>query len=197
MTPRQAEARRLALDGLTLNEIAAEMGVTRQAVQQLLKATDTTARRSPGNCRPSPTPEEVVALYQEGLTDEDVARMFGISQYTVRDRRRKAGVKGCGGVPPRFTPTDVDRIVALHHEGWSQMKIAAEYGADQTTVSRTLRKRGIRQDRPPTDADRIIDLALKGMRQVDIAAEVGVSTGTVGATLRKNGLYRLNRKVRP
>jgi DNA-binding NarL/FixJ family response regulator len=140
MTPRQAEARRLALSGLTVRQIAAEMGIARQGVEYHLKATNTPPHRAVKY-----TDEQIAALHQEGLTDADIAAELGISTNTVMLARQRLGLKARLGCVPILAHAEVERVLTLARQGWRQVDIAAECGVSQVTVSKTCIKHGIRR----------------------------------------------------
>lgn len=140
MTPRQEEARRLALSGLLNTEIAVQMGISRQGVHNLLKATGT-----PSNRHPKPDAEQIVTLYQQGLTDGDIAQETGWCKATVQYTRYRAGTRGRIGGQPVLVPCEVERLCRLAREGWTQIELATEFGVNQTLISKTLIKHGLRR----------------------------------------------------
>ena len=141
MTPRQEEARRLALAGLTVKQIAVEIGITRQGVENCLKATGTQPHRVVKY-----TDDQIIAFHQDGLTDIDIARELGICTETVLKVRHRLGLKAHGSIPV-LGPSEVERLLTRAREGARQVDLAKEFNIAQRTVSTYLIKHGIRRDR--------------------------------------------------
>jgi predicted transcriptional regulator len=139
MTPRQEEARRLALSGLTVKQIAAEMKCSRQGVEKYLKATGTQPHRVVKY-----TDEQIVTLHQEGLTDPDIARELGICVNTVLKVRHRLGIKTHYRTPI-LSSVDVKRLLSLAKQGWRQVDLAEEFGVHQSCISKLLIKYGLRR----------------------------------------------------
>ena len=141
MTPRQEEARRLALAGLTVNEIAEQMYCSRQTVYSHLKATGTLY-----NSRPKPTDVEIISMYEGGMNDEEIMNLTGLSHWYLLRVRRRSGVKDrVGGTPPVLTPVEVERLLLLARQGLTQINLAKEFGISQNTISKYLIKYGLRR----------------------------------------------------
>ena len=139
MTPRQEEARRLALSGLTVKQIAAEMMCSRQGVEKYLKATGTQPHRVVKY-----TDEQIKVLAEDGLTDTDIACQLGICSNTVLNVRHRLGIERRCGAPLILSSIEVARLLDLAQQGWRQVDIAKKFGVSQNTVSRILINNGLR-----------------------------------------------------
>ncbi len=129
----------LALSGLTVKQIAAEMKCSRQSVETYLKATGTQPHRVVKY-----TDEQIVNLHQNGLTDADIARELGICVNTVLNVRHRLGIKAHDRVPV-LTSQDVKRLLHLARQGWRQTDLADEFGVHQSCISKLLIKHGMRR----------------------------------------------------
>ena len=139
MTPRQEEARRLALSGLTVKQIAVEMGITRQGVEYNLKATGTEPFRVVKY-----SDHQIASLHQEGLTDTEIAAELGISTDTVSNVRHRLGIKAHDRILV-LGPSEVECLLNRAREGTRQVVLAKEFGIAQNTVSTYLIKHGLRR----------------------------------------------------
>ena len=137
MTVR-AEVLRLHAEGLTNRAIARRVGRSYERVRQLLKEEGLT--RNP-YCAPSHE-AAIVTLYEQGLTDADIAQELGMCEAWAGQVRRRAGVQG-RTTPPKLAPVEVERLLTLARQGWRQVDIAAEVGLSQGKVSDIMRRHGI------------------------------------------------------
>lgn len=134
----RAEVLRLHAEGLMNSAIVLRVGRSPSRVHQILMDV-----KVPANRKVKPADDVVVALYEEGYTDGDIARQFEVSIDTVRFIRKRAGVQGQRGGTPKLGPADVERLLSLARQGWRQDDIAAELGVGQATVSQIMRRNGI------------------------------------------------------
>ena len=76
--------------------------------------------------------DEMRRLYDEGYTDEEIARQVGCTQHYIERLREKAGLV------PNHAPFDEGKMKALHRAGWSIHKIADEMGVEDEEIRRRL-----------------------------------------------------------
>lgn len=83
---------------------------------------------------------EILARYEAGDRPVDIARDFGITEWTVQNVRKRAGVPAR---PHGMNETDVGRAADLYAAGTSLRKIAIRLGFSAKTITKELRLRGI------------------------------------------------------
>ncbi len=83
---------------------------------------------------------EILARYQAGDRPVDIARDFGITEWTVQNVRKRAGVPTR---PHGMNVADIDQAAQLKAQGVSIRQISARLGFDAKTVAKYLRLRGI------------------------------------------------------
>ena len=130
----------LALSGLTVKQIATEMKCSRQTVYKHLKATG-----AQSVIVGKYTDDQIVSLHQDGLTDADIATELGVCIKTVLVTRKRLGLNSYPGVAPILSVVEVDRLLSLARQGWTQINLAKEFGIAQKTVSNYLIKYGVRR----------------------------------------------------
>lgn len=133
----------------TCREVAYELGITNEFVRRvLIKHGVPRTHRHPKpktgmTCRRNielPI-DEIVELYESGLTTAEIGEMFGCSYTTVNRRLKSAGVElRSVGVKRKF---DLNRIVDLYDGGMSANAIDCYLGCSHGVVSRYLRSIGV------------------------------------------------------
>jgi len=141
------------------------------------------------------TDEELIELYNRGLSDHAIARILNVYQSTVRRRRAKLGL------PPhpqfcRFKRLSEEQI-ALIRSMWTEkpaVEIAKILGVHRHTVSSWAKKLGLsmkRRGRPSSvDPELIKKLRMKGFTYREISEKLGVSFESVKYQCKKMGLGR-------
>lgn len=192
MTPRQEEARRLALSGLLNTEIAAQMGISHQRVHNLLKATGT-----PSNSHPKPNKDERIArLYQLGMSITAIAKVVKISNKSVRDALKRKGVET--RKPGTQTLLSGDEIRALALSGLTVRQIAEVMKCSRQTVYNHFN-----DNQPPPSvplkptAERIVELYQSGLIIRDVASLLKIGNQTVMDVLNRAGIPRRRPSPKP
>lgn len=97
---------------------------------------------------PADTRAEMVRLYVEGTSSEEIARRTFWGSSTVRRVLQQEGVElRRWSLPPRFTLTqeDLDQVVELYQRGLSTIEIGRALGLHRTTVAHRIRRAGLPQ----------------------------------------------------
>lgn len=97
-------------------------------------------RRSKPHCQYDP--KEIVALYKQGLTCEQVAEKIGCGLSTVSLALRRAGETSRHGRGPII---DYDMVWQLHEIGLTNKEIARRVGCSEASVSIILHRKGRRE----------------------------------------------------
>jgi DNA-binding CsgD family transcriptional regulator len=133
------EIARLWLDGNSMKKVAEIVGCAQPTVREALKKKGF----EPSTRRPRHDSEvvtEAVRYYQEhpGMTQGEVARMFGLGPYTIRNRLIYGPLRG------RVYAMKIDRdeCRALYAQGMTQTELARHYGVTHRAVGIVLRAGG-------------------------------------------------------
>ena len=81
--------------------------------------------------------EETLRLYNEGLSDKEIAEKLGVSITTICDFRKARGLKCWTDINYK---NKCDRICELHNGGLSYRQIAAETGVNYQNVINIVNK---------------------------------------------------------
>ncbi len=141
-------------------------------------------------------PDEAVRLYQQGLTNFEIAEMFGVTPLRVSQVLRAAGVSRPRGAPPRISREDVLR---LHEQGLSPREIAPQVGASAVRVAQLISEAGLEPHSAPLAPtardleaarrrEQVLDLHGKGLPAGEIAQRMDVTPVTVYRILGEEGL---------
>ncbi len=141
-------------------------------------------------------PDAAVRLYQQGLTNFEIAEMAGVTPLRISQVLRSAGVSRPRGAPSRVSRDDVLR---LHAQGLSPREIAPQVGASAVRVAQLVAEAGLKPNTAPlapTARDieaarrrqQVLVLHRRGLPAGEIAARMGVTPVTVYRILGEEGL---------
>jgi DNA-directed RNA polymerase specialized sigma24 family protein len=128
--------------GLTLARI---FGISDNSVYKILKRHGVKTREL-WHHRLSPKEEdEVISAYESGMSQEEISEVVGVAHGTVSNILKRHGVKTRGKWPHRaLSPREEDEVIAAYEAGMSQAEIGEVFGVDQTTVSKILKRHGVK-----------------------------------------------------
>jgi predicted DNA-binding transcriptional regulator AlpA/lambda repressor-like predicted transcriptional regulator len=158
---------------LSLAQVSASTGLSTKTVWRRLTAHGIPTRRSSPTPQPEPYARPATILTRQlleqlvvgdGISAAEIGRRTGFAGDTVRRYIRAADLP----VGPRSAPTHHFNPVVLAElraNGWSQGRIAHEYGCAPGTVARALRRAGLptrrlvasSESRKPTDVGSIAE----------------------------------------
>lgn len=151
MSAQREEAARLRALGMSLAQIGREMGLTKQRIHQIFEGNTPPRPEVPPAPKMTrkgvPIPDDAVfaAMYQEGLTDGAIARELGVDCWYVGQVRRRAGVKGRRGAPPKLSQTDLERLLDMARNGATGAEMGAEFGINLHYANRLCAKHGLKR----------------------------------------------------
>jgi transposase len=209
---KQRRLAALVAEGLTTDQIAERLGVTRGTVYRQLKAHGLTARPAPrGNSGTAAAQlrADFAAAVAEGLTVPQLRERFGLSDNAVRSRLRHHGLKAAPvprpprrvreKAPPRPHPRDTrpegsDMTWAELAAAMTVPEIAETLGRSLRAVRAGLHKRGL-SARPMPRIARAMSVtddewrALAATMSVpEISEKLGLSRTCIWRRLHKLGL---------
>ena len=124
---------------LSLRQLAERFSVSPQAVRGWLDAAGV-RRRGPAGPTPSPSSDDVVALYHQGWSGPHIAARFACSAATVYRRLEAAGVVRRRPRPSVVRPALLDALDAE----LSAPEIATRLEVSVSAVCRALAREGLR-----------------------------------------------------
>lgn len=143
-----------------------------------------------------PDPASVAALYRDGCTEREIARILGVSRRRVANALSVAGVERRPAA--RACPVDDAELRRLYHdEQLTQAQLAERLDAAPGTVARWLAECGIGTPDPRIDHQRLRQRYVDEQATTrEIAAELGVSHNRVIRELALAGIPRRSRHDR-
>ena len=143
--------------------------------------------------------EELLELYQKGMTDGEIAREIGSVKSTIYKWRHRNELPPNGKPQDGGSKYDYKKFRELWDRGLSDTKIAEACGCAASTVSRWrmlygLKTRGVSGSAPRLDRGRIRELYDRGWSDEKIAREMGCNSSTVGKWRARNDLPANGRK---
>lgn len=184
---RDERARELRASGMSLDEVAAELGCGRSTVRRATAGmeVDARARRSEAVAERR---QDAVALADEGLTTAEIAERLGVEEHVVRVDLRKSTEDDRHNDRRVARARRVAEARALAGAGRTVEHVAAELGVEPKTVRRYLGTYGnevrtvagaLRRTLAKARRSEAVRLRDAGRSDEEIAAALGVSVETV------------------
>ncbi len=115
--------------GMTLKEAGASVGRSIAWAHRALVRTGVPRRIQ----RRAASTSEMIALYQAGLSNTKIGDRLGVSDFCVRQRLAKAGVKR-----RHRTPVPISKIIEMREAGLTLVRIAEVIDVTPQSISRRL-----------------------------------------------------------
>ena len=135
-------------NGLSQMKIASQFGCSTTVVISALKEHHVEARSKYPISRFSDEDcNQIVAAYQSGQTQKEIARALGCSRWAIGNILMKRGVNTTDRPVhsrSKFSDEDGDHIVTMYQNGKTQREIALAFSSSHGTIGSVLRKRGIK-----------------------------------------------------
>jgi len=183
---------RLLTQGLTVAQIADRTGYSRSGVYKLIRKGGLPTRR-PRRPLPEGALAEVLSLYEQGETLDQIGERFERGPAWVRARLREAGVEPRSAMQRRAVSPE--RVQALILEGRTVPEIANVTGRAPQTIYDLLRTRGWTAARPasrrlpPLSPDLVVRLHVdEGLTVTGVAKLLHCSSDRVRRALDTAGI---------
>ncbi|QNN24699.1 helix-turn-helix transcriptional regulator [Planctomycetales bacterium ZRK34] len=147
-------------DGATLAEIAAEHHVSIQTVSYTLRKLGVTPGKRgrppgrPGKKQPIEKSKYArllpkwLEMYQAGQSVNQIARQYKLHPYSVQYALGRAGIKMRGAKRVTVTEAMVRQWIQLYQTGKGSRVISRQFGVNETTVRRRLKRAGVTLRQP-------------------------------------------------
>jgi transposase len=86
--------------------------------------------------------KEIAELYKAGAKVNELSKRFGCTDHAIRSAVKRAGGELRPNPIPTLSDEEMAKIMEMHAQGVSQMKISLALGRSQSIVSRFLRRCG-------------------------------------------------------
>jgi transposase-like protein len=141
-------------------------------------------------------PQEVIRLYERGVSPTQIARRFGVSRsclYTFL-KRHKVRIRTISEWRA-WQPKNPDEIIALYvKQCWSSVEIGEKFGVGHSAVTSFLKQKGVAIRRngegrewQPRNPSKILELYKLGWSSVRIGCRFGVGQNAVLNFIRRSG----------
>lgn len=130
---------------LTERELGIKFNVSHVTIDNTLRVLGI-KRRSVGPNPPEiihlPSDETIAALYNQGLTLEEIGKSLGVDDSTIRKRLQRADIK-IRPASRRPLELPIEEIAKKYNAGKSSNELGTEYSVDGVTILRRLRSAGV------------------------------------------------------
>lgn len=137
--------------------------------------------------------EEIRNLYLSGFTSQKIAKMFGVSAYTIIGILKSLEVKIVNN-PLAMNAVEREEFIRDYKNGYTLKSLADRYNTDKITVKRFLKKHGVDlRERSHVLQnkechEKIIDDFLNGMKYKDMEEKYHADSRTIKKILVMNGI---------
>jgi transposase len=193
--------------GMTISDLSRLYGVSRWTISSALKREELETIRhpytKPGKRVLSPGEErEAIEAYRAGMTDKEIAEVFGVSRVTIGDIRKRHGVP----TRPKRKLSDKDdqAIKAAYESGASISSLAHAYAVAELAIRGSLDRTRTKRRPPgsgatkgvlrvhrhaiqPEDVPYLARLYREGARSKELGEMFGVHPRTIRQTLIRYG----------
>ena len=203
--------------GLTSEKIADRFGCSESNVFYVLRKYGVKRRFTSPAKLSVETHQQMVEMYEQGQTSNEIANVFGCSAGRVLQILNEQGVKMRSATPSKFQESghkiseidqskhnitirnklsqkDQERLVRMYENGLTSTEIAAEFACHQNLIEAIIRKLGVQPRNLGLDAyatedrKRMAELYEGGMCQDEIAAHFECGRQIVNLVLRSQGV---------
>jgi len=144
--------------------------------------------------------EQVISDYQSGMSPYQLAKKYGVSDSTIRNRLSEAGVQTrTHAESRRWIELPVDQIASDYQSGMSPKQLAKKYGVSEVVIRSRLKEAGVRKitakERNMMNApmEQIISDYQSGMSLKKLGEKYGVSNNTIRKRLIEAGVQQERR----
>lgn len=131
--------------------------------------------------------DRMEAMIEDGMTDEDMARAFGVKVRTLRWWKDKWGLRR----PRVMTQPGVrERLEAMREAGKDNVQMAEAFGVSVNTINVWMRRWDLNEpvDRLALSCQDLADLLDEGATDLEIAQALAVSHSTIRRLRERCGL---------
>jgi len=137
--------------------------------------------------------DQLLELYNEGMTDREISIELGVSQSAVNYRREKLGL------PSNYNKEAIpDALIREYNEkGFTDREIADELGVSQASVNYRRQRLGLSSNfkKEKLPEDRLLELYERGYTDREMAEELGFTPAAINYRREKLGLASNSRPV--
>lgn len=130
------------------------------------------------------------SLYNQGLSDYEIAKELGCKRELVKSRRKELGLQANYWKSPIWI--HADEIKQLFAEGKSSAEISKIYKVSVTTLAKFKKQFNIKgafdMKMSPEDIDKAMNMAKEGFMDTEIAKKFGVTNGDISYLRKSRGI---------
>jgi predicted DNA-binding protein YlxM (UPF0122 family) len=198
-SPFEPEVVAYYLSGNTVQETADNFNVSIQSIYSILKREGIELEKRGSGRKGGDWPvDEIVKLYNDGLTLRQIAEEYDTNRQTISNILERAGVEKRPKRMGVMVNLDKKKISKEYLKGSSLQELSEKYGASITSIANALkelgteRRSGRRELFTKAEKRKIADKYLKGKDLREIALDYLVDPETI-----RNVLKELNIRRRP
>lgn len=190
---------RMYLDNIPIVEIAEKFKIHRSTVIEYLRNNNIEIIKNPTSAKTNSikkNSEEMIKLYEKGLSSIKIAEKFGFSVESVLKVLKKNNITIRDGLfKTKLSKQEQDKVAKLYISGKSSTELSRELEINRSTIKKILKKRNIKVRGnkgkfkfKKDHIDKMLELYKKGLAISKIAKLFGCTDPTVKSYLERNDI---------
>ena len=167
--------------GVTQKELSKEYGVSEALIGRRISEYYEKEEKGKPKQRIELPIEEIVKKWEQGVTQKELSKEYGVSDVTIRKRISEYYEKEEKEKPKQRIELQIKEIVKRWEQGTTQKKLSKEYGVSRVTISKRIseyyekEKKEKPKQRIELQIEEIVKKWEQGITQEKLSKEYGVS----------------------
>ena len=178
--------------GMTLVEVGEKYGVSVTTIRNRLKEAGVKKIPAKERNRLKSPLDEIIKYYESGMTTTELGEWYGVSDTTIRNRLKEAGVEIISH--PFRIKIPLDEIIKDYQSGMSTTELGERYGVGANVINERLRRAGVKKisalerNRLKFPLEQVIKDYESGMTSTEVGKKYGYDGKTITTRLREVGV---------
>ena len=187
--------------GVTQKELSKEYGVSDVTISKRISEYYEKEEKEKPKKRIELPIEEIVKKWEQGVTQKELSKEYGVSDVTISKRISEYYEKEEKEKPKKRIELPIEEIVKKWEQGVTQKELSKEYGVSDVTISKRISEYYEKEEkekpkkRIELPIEEIVKKWEQGVTQKELSKEYGVSDVTISKRISE--YYEKEEKEKP